>query len=84
MTAEQEKLMYRVQATQFALLDTVLYLDTHPTCASGLAYYERMKAASNQAQQEYVSKYGPLCACEVPPSKCWTWVEAPWPWEQEG
>mgnify|MGYP000992912333 CR=1 FL=1 len=79
---EQEKLMRRVQATHFALFDAGLFLNTHPTCAEALTYYERIKAAKNQAQQEYVSKFGPLSSDDVPPSNSWTWVDAPWPWER--
>lgn len=78
---EQQQLMKKLQTVDFALFDTVLYLDTHPTDQSALNYYDKIKQISNSIKEEYVSKFGPLTSCDVESSNIFNWVNNPWPWE---
>lgn len=78
---EKQQLMKNLQTADFALFDTVLYLDTHPTDQSALNYYDKLKQASQSLREEYVSKFGPLTSCDVESFDMFSWVNNPWPWE---
>lgn len=78
---ERQQLMEKLQTADFALFDTVLYLDTHPTDQCALNYYDKIKQISNSIREEYVSKFGPLNNNDVESNNMFSWVNNPWPWE---
>ncbi|MDE5853347.1 MAG: spore coat protein CotJB [Oscillospiraceae bacterium] len=78
---EREKAMKDVQIADFALIDTILYLDTHPTDKDALEQYDKYKKISENARWRYTSKFGPLNSNMVDPSNKFDWVNNPWPWE---
>ncbi len=78
---EKQQLMQKLQTADFALFDTVLYLDTHPTDQSALNYYDKIKQVSESLREEYISKFGPLFNSDVESSNMFSWVNNPWPWE---
>ena len=49
----REELMKRIKEHSFAVDDLLLYLDTHPDCQAGMAYYRRALAANRQAVARY-------------------------------
>ena len=69
--SEKERLLRKIQACSFALVEANLYLDSHPTCRDGLAYFAR-----------HNEKYGPLTITQNNSSKKWEWVTSPFPWER--
>ncbi|MBR6045513.1 MAG: spore coat protein CotJB [Ruminococcus sp.] len=81
MTSEQQKLLRRVQACAFTVHEAVLYLDSHPTCTEGLAFYRTHKEKYESVLAEYQKKYGPLTACASEGTRKWEWVTEPFPWE---
>lgn len=80
--SEKQRLMRKVQATTFALVEANLYLDSHPTCRNGLEYFEQHKAEHEKAVKEYEEKFGPLTAGASNNPKRWEWVSTPFPWER--
>ncbi len=79
---EKEKLLSRVQMYDFALVDVIEFLDSHPKNTAALAYYDQMRAAFDKAAAEYEDAFGPLTAREVDTrSGSWHWIDDPWPWE---
>ena len=72
----------RLQTIQFALHETILYLDGHPNNSQAMEYYKNMQSQYQTAYKEFVSKYGPLNANEVT-GDTWSWINHPWPWEGE-
>lgn len=68
---ERQRLLRAIQAHDFALTDLSLYLDTHPTCAHGLACYQSHKQMRDEAVAAYTAKYGPLTHQNVTGS--WNW-----------
>ncbi len=79
--AEHCRLLQAVMEADFCLYDTILYLDTHPNCPYGLAYYRQLCAQKDAAHHAYTQAFGPLTAQSVAPCTSWSWCDAPWPWE---
>lgn len=82
--ADKNKLMHAVMATSFSMLDTALYLDTHPECEHGLDFYQQARRNFESARREYENNVGPLSVDRVDSDDIWAWTQSPWPWEMEG
>ena len=54
--------MNQLQQLDFALHETVLYLDAYPNCAAALAYYHQLLAERTRVAEEYERGCGPLTA----------------------
>lgn len=78
---EREQLLNLVRMYDFALLETALYLNTHPKDATALAYYQRNKALGEQARAAYEARFGPLTKKGNNSTTEWQWINDPWPWE---
>ena len=79
----REQAMRQVQMYSFALYDTALFLDTHPTNQAALAFYEENQKKYVEAVAYYEEEFGPLTMYGTDTEKGWAWVETPWPWEME-
>ena len=75
--------MRKVQMYSFALDDTGLFLDTHPTNKAALAFYEDTQKKYVEAVAEFEAQFGPLTAKDTDTEEGWKWVSTPWPWEKE-
>ena len=60
-----------------------LYLDRHPFCQKGLAYYQKHRQMRDEAAAAYQAQFGPLNIRSNNDPDRWTWVDSPWPWEME-
>lgn len=79
---EKNKLLKNLQMYSFILVDTALFLDTHPRDKKALEYYAKMQEKFKAAKKEYTEKYGPLSIMDAnPKQEKWEWVKGPWPWE---
>lgn len=79
---EREKMMRLIQTHDFALIETMLYLDGHPDDMSALNYYNEQKKLKSKYIKEYEAKYGPI-TYDFNYDDHWDWVATPWPWEME-
>lgn len=79
---EQERLLKRIRVCSFVLLETGLYLDTHPEDQLALDHYRKYQLLERAAYDEYVDKFGPLTKNDFSGGKRWNWVDGPWPWEE--
>ena len=79
----QHKLLMRVKALEFAVIEAGLFLDTHPTDRKALAYFNEKNEERQAAYNQYVDTYGPLTIFDCKGTESWDWVKAPWPWEME-
>ncbi|MEG0924217.1 MAG: spore coat protein CotJB [Anaerovoracaceae bacterium] len=75
--------MRAVQMYDFAMEDTGLFLDTHPTNKMALQFYGDTRKKYIEAVEDYEEQFGALNASDVDVSDSWTWVNSPWPWEME-
>ena len=79
---KENELMRAVQLAQFSVIETNLYLDTHPCdteALSALAYYSEKLI---NAIEKYEEECGPLYATSDD-SAPYAWVKTPFPWELE-
>lgn len=79
----REELLRKIQMLTFALIETNLYLDTHPMDQAALAYYHKHRDLLAECEEIYAENYGPLNPGQVTSKNRWTWIDDPWPWEME-
>ena len=78
---EREKALKQLQMYNFALIDAMLFLDTHPKDRETLSYFKKTKKLFDTAKNDYEQKFGPISARSVTSNDKWEWVNSPWPWE---
>lgn len=72
-----------LQALDFALQETVLYLDAYPGHEQALRYYHTLREERARMLAEYQKHYAPLNVYGNESRTSWDWVESPWPWEYD-
>ncbi len=77
-------IMKNIYELGFALVETMLYLDTHPDDAAAIEYYAEIKDKYVQFMKKYSDYYGPLSMEYMVNDNYWMWVATPMPWEYKG
>lgn len=80
---QKSQLLNQIRAEDFALYDTALYLNNHPSSKEALCYYKARKENVAALKKQYENTFGPLTIDTNADNNCWRWVEGPWPWEKE-
>lgn len=83
MTKDRKKMLDELRAIDFALVETVLYLDAYPNCEAALAYYHKQKERREVLAHEYEKYCGPLTALGNTSKTTWDWTKDPYPWEYD-
>jgi len=79
---DENSLLYGLMAYDFTLVETSLYLDTHPNDTRALKLYKEVKQKRDVLKKSYEETFGPLTQCQAITNDCsWTWVCSPWQWE---
>lgn len=79
---QREQMLMMVQAYEFALVEVGLFLDTHPTDQTALAYFKQYRELKHRAEAEFTRMYGPITMDHMDNDlSTWRWIENPWPWE---
>ena len=73
----------QIRAVDFALYETVLYLDVYPHSCDALETYRKLKAQSEALHAEYEASYAPLTAFGNKSDTSWDWMAPPFPWEYD-
>ena len=81
---EKAMIMKNIYELGFALVETMLYLDTHPDDAAAIEYYAEIKDKYVQFMKKYSDYYGPLSMEYMVNDNYWMWVATPMPWEYKG
>lgn len=81
--ASRDVLMKRLQICDFVLIETALFLDTHPKDREALAHYNKYLEMKKETLAEYTENYGTVTQNQLHSKDKWDWVENPWPWENE-
>ena len=79
---DKNTLLKKLQTLDFAIIEAALFLDSHPTNAKALEYYNKMLEEHSAVKKQYIDAYGPLTIKENTGNN-WQWVKGPWPWEME-
>jgi spore coat protein JB len=72
-----------LRALDFAIQETVLYLDAYPENKQALAYYHKLIRERGELMAIYEKNCGPLSIYGNTNHGSWDWVEGPWPWEPD-
>ena len=70
-----------LRAIDFAIQETVLYLDAYPNHAEALKYYHALIDQRKQLAAGYEKQCGPLTMYGNQSRNSWDWISGPWPWE---
>jgi len=75
-------LLHRLQALDFSIIDTVLYLNAYPDSREALAYYQKLVAERDSLKMGMAQTcHSPVTAFENASTDSWDWINGPWPWE---
>jgi spore coat protein JB len=79
---EREIMIKKLSSYQFMIDDLQLYLDTHPNDEKTIEKMNETTAKYLPLRESFEKKYGALTASDTSKNR-WSWVKAPWPWENE-
>ena len=78
-----QRLKRKLQAIDFAIIETGLYLDAYPECRHALEYYHKLIAERDAVVAIINEKCAPISMRENKSRTEWNWVQGPWPWESD-
>ena len=73
----------KLRALDFALQETVLYLDAYPKSKQALRYYHQLIKERKQLVEDYQAHCGPLTMYGNTDQNDWDWIKSPWPWHPD-
>ena len=73
----------KLQVIDFAIVDTVIYLNAYPGCKEALEYYHKLVKEREALCDVINEKCGPVTAMGNKSNSEWNWVSGPWPWEPD-
>ena len=73
----------KLRAINFAIQETVLYLDAYPCHPEALAYYHALIEEREKLLACYQKNCGPMTMYGNTSRDSWDWVKGPWPWEPD-
>lgn len=74
-------LLEEIMEQQFALVETALYLDTHPADKAVWRLHNEFAREQRRLVRDYQERYGPLMYHHPSEHFPWRWIEEPWPWQ---
>ncbi|MGN0328926.1 MAG: spore coat protein CotJB [Lachnospira sp.] len=80
---DRKALMMNIYELGFVLVETGLYLDTHPDDVQAIEYYMDIKEQYRKYIEKYSDYYGPIDKLHMSGDNYWMWVATPMPWEVE-
>ena len=82
---EKQTMKKCIESLDFSILETELFLDTHPHDQKALHMLREYRRRKREAISAYESRFGKyvVTTCDVPAAEYWSWVDSPWPWERQ-
>ena len=77
----KKDLLKEIRMTDFALIETALYLDAYPKQQEALDYFRTLAKRLDTLIGAYRKQSGPLTIYDAAANGSWEWTAAPWPWE---
>ncbi len=81
-TPKPSNLLEQIRKLDFAIYETVLYLDAYPNSREALDYYHKLIGQREILAQEYRLQ-SPLTIFDNNSTESWDWIKSPWPWKYE-
>lgn len=82
MNGNTSSLLKRLRKVDFAIVDTMLYLDAYPHCKAALEYYKKLVTERHELAKKLAEYGSPMNAMSNLGDE-WDWIKSPWPWEYE-
>ena len=83
----KEKTMMKksIDSLAFSILETELFLDTHPHDPKALHMLREYRRRKREAIAAYEARFGKYIVTtdDVPAADRWSWIDSPWPWERQ-
>ena len=76
----KKKLLTRLSAMQFAMLELRMFLDTHPDDEEAQELFNKYSEKYKALIKEFEANYGPLTLNGKNSDE---WLENPWPWDAD-
>jgi spore coat protein JB len=76
-------MLKEIMTYDFSVLETVLYLNTHPEDERVLELHNRYADRLDHLTEEYQERYTLLNQYYPEADYPWQWIDEPWPWEIE-
>ena len=80
MDRDQMNMIVELMEVSFVLIETALYLNTHPNDERALRLHNNASAQYAQLEEMYQARYGPLKNTGMSRYP-WAYIDEPWPWE---
>lgn len=80
-SGERGALMKKLQMIDFAITETVLYLDAYPDSKPALAYYHKLVSERERLSESLARNGKPITYMNNADTESWNWTNGPWPWE---
>jgi spore coat protein JB len=80
MDSIQMNMLVELMEVSFVVLESALYLNTHPNDERALLYHNNWAQQYEQLENMYVSNFGPLRNTDMSRYP-WAYINEPWPWE---
>lgn len=81
--SNEEKIMFKIQQLEIALMDLNLYLDIYPNDSSFVNLYNKYNNELENLKKDFESKYYSLSTNNSSKNSIWKWVNKKWPWDGE-
>ena len=78
-----DSLKKKLQTVDFAIIETVLFLDAYPKNMQALEYYHKLVGERKLLEKAINEKCGPITNMSNESRTEWNWVSSPWPWEAD-
>ncbi len=78
-----DTLKKQLMCVNFAIDETVLYLDVYPDCQEALCHYHALIDEKKKLLAEYEATCGPVTSHGNTSHDSWDWIKSPWPWTYE-
>lgn len=82
MDRQEKELLIEIMKVSFALIETALYLDTHPDDQIALGLHNDYSKRYSEIVNMYEMRYTPL-SYTGSSKDYWSYVNSPWPWDVE-
>lgn len=76
-------MLREIMQLNFAIIETVLYLNTHPRDQAVLNLHNEFARRYMKLINEYQEEYSPLYANYPNADYPWQYIDEPWPWQIE-